>query len=98
MTPRDVIIANVECAAPERIGFQFTGEDGWRRDVTDAAYEHDIEIRRWLEGSFEHYTDIWGNGWYRLQATVRTAHRPHSQIEPSSRLKPNVWWQHFAAA
>ena len=67
MTPRDVTIANIECAEPDRIGFQFGGNDSWRRDMTGANCEHGIEVQRWVEGDFEHYTDIWGNTWYRLQ-------------------------------
>ncbi|MBT3345303.1 MAG: hypothetical protein HN712_30700 [Gemmatimonadetes bacterium] len=68
MTPRDIITANIECADPERIGFQFGGNEGWRYDMTSAGCEHGIEIRRWEEGDFELYTDIWGNLWHRLKS------------------------------
>ncbi len=68
MKARDVIIANIECLAPDRIGFQFGGNDDWRRDLTGATCDHGIQVRRWVEGDFEHYTDIWGNVWYRLQS------------------------------
>lgn len=67
-TPRDIIKANIECADPDRIGFQFGGHEGWRYDMTSAGCDHGIEIDRWEEGDYELYTDIWGNLWHRLKS------------------------------
>ena len=71
MTPREIIIANIECSDPDRIGFNFTGEEKRRNDFTGAGCDPGIEIKRWEEGEFEYYTDIWGNVWYRLKALSR---------------------------
>jgi len=68
MTPREIIIGNIECGDPERIGFSFTGAEDRRNDFTGAGCEHGIETERWEEGEFEFYTDIWGNLWHRLKA------------------------------
>jgi|APSaa5957512622_1039677.scaffolds.fasta_scaffold20762_2 uroporphyrinogen decarboxylase len=67
MTPREVISANIEWNDPERIGFSFTGVEGWRNDFTGAGCNHGLQEKRWEEGDFEFYTDIWGNVWYRLK-------------------------------
>ena len=68
MTPREVIIGNIECGDADRIGFNFTGAEERRRDFTGAGCDHGIEIERWEEGEFEYYSDIWGNVWYRLKS------------------------------
>ena len=67
MTPREIVVANIECGGPERIGFNFTGVEGRLNDFTGAGCDHGIETRRWEEGAFEYYTDIWGNLWHRLR-------------------------------
>ena len=66
MTPRQAIRANIEYRATGRIGFNFTGEDR-RNDFTGAGYEYPGQIRRWEDGGFDYYTDIWGNTWYRVK-------------------------------
>jgi uroporphyrinogen decarboxylase len=67
MTPREIVVANIEWAGPERIGFNFTGVPGRRNDFTGAGCDHGIQTGRWEEGEFEYYTDIWGNVWYRVR-------------------------------
>jgi hypothetical protein len=66
MTPRQAIRANIEYRASGRIGFNFTGEDR-RNDLAGAGYEYPGQIRRWEDGGFDYYTDIWGNTWYRIK-------------------------------
>jgi uroporphyrinogen decarboxylase len=67
MIPRDIVIANMECAEPERIGLSFTGGQGRRSDFTGAGCQHGFQEKRWVEGDYEYYTDIWGNTWHRLK-------------------------------
>ncbi|MFC1452705.1 uroporphyrinogen decarboxylase family protein [Verrucomicrobiota bacterium] len=67
-TPREIIIANIECACNERIGFHFSGAEDLLNDFTGAGCNHGIKTNRWEEGEFEYYTDTWGNTWYRLKA------------------------------
>ena len=67
MTPREIIIGNIECDCQERIGFNFTGAEQRLNDLTGAGCDHHIEIERWEEGQFEYYTDIWGNIWHRVK-------------------------------
>ncbi|MCP4645655.1 MAG: hypothetical protein GY851_34740 [bacterium] len=64
MTPRDVIIANIEYACDDRIGLNFSG--GRLNDFTGAGCDHGIEIDVWEEGEYEFSTDIWGNVWHRI--------------------------------
>lgn len=63
MTPREIVIRNIECAGGERIGLNFTGDR--LNDFTGAGCNHGIETRTWEEGEFEFSTDIWGNVWHR---------------------------------
>ena len=65
-TSRDVIIANIECRADDRIGLNFSGPNRIN-DFDGAGCEHGLEIKRWEEGTFEYHTDIWGNTWYRVK-------------------------------
>jgi len=65
VTPREIVAQNIEFACDERIGFNFSG-DGRRNDFTGAGCAHKIETKRWEEGKYEYYTDIWGNTWHRL--------------------------------
>ena len=78
MTPKEVIIANIECHCTDRIGLSFSGGESRRNDFTGAGCAHGIEIRRWEEGEFEYYSDIWGNDWYRLKSLSKggEVHRP----------------------
>ena len=66
MTPREVIISNIEHRSDERIGFNFARVPGRRNDFVSVGCEHGIERRKWNDGRFEHYTDIWGNEWRRM--------------------------------
>ena len=64
MTPREVILANIECRCEGRIGLAFG--NGRINDFTGAGCDHGIEIKRWIENDVEYSTDIWGNVWHRL--------------------------------
>ena len=64
MTPREVILRNIEFQCDGRIGLNFDG--GRANDFTGAGCEHDIETKTWIEGDVEFSTDIWGNTWHRL--------------------------------
>ncbi|MBN1350574.1 hypothetical protein JXJ21_14250 [candidate division KSB1 bacterium] len=67
MTPREIVIANIECNCDRRIGFNFTKTENRVNDFTGANCDHNIETRRWEEGEVEFYTDIWGNTWHRIK-------------------------------
>ena len=66
MTPREIIIGNIECVCTDRIGFNFTGTAGRLNDFTGAGCNHGIKTEKWVEGDVEYSTDIWGNVWHRL--------------------------------
>ena len=86
MTPREIIIGNIECSDPDRIGFNFTGVEGWRSDFTGASCNHGIEVESWEEGEFEYYTDIWGNIWYRIKMLSKAGEVYRPVIEEWSDL------------
>ena len=67
MTPREIISSNIAFECDDRIGLNFTGDAQRVNDFTGASCEHNIEIKRWEEGRFEYYTDIWGNVWHRMK-------------------------------
>ena len=65
MTPREIIIANLEHAGPERPGMTFSGER--LNDMTGCGLggSETYKPKRWAEGNVEYYDDEWGNLWYR---------------------------------
>jgi len=65
-TPREIVVANIECRCDDRIGFCFGG--GRRNDFASAGCRHNIQTRRWIDGDTEYYDDIWGNTWFRFAA------------------------------
>lgn len=65
MTPREIVIENIECRCEERIAFNFSPE-GWLDDFTGAGCNHGIETETWTEGTIEYSRDIWGNLWHRI--------------------------------
>jgi uroporphyrinogen decarboxylase len=70
MTPREIIIANIECRCDERIGYGFgQAPDGRKRlnDFTGAGIKHHFQKTTWVEGDTEYSTDMWGNVWHRLK-------------------------------
>ena len=78
MTPREIVRRNIEFAGEDcRIGFNFSGE-GRLRDFAGAGYRFPDDTKRWEEGGFEYYTDIWGNVWYRMLGLSKggEVHRP----------------------
>lgn len=64
MTPREIILANIECRCDDRIGLHFSG--GRANDFAGAGCAHAIPTERWVEGDTEYSTDIWGNTWFRF--------------------------------
>ena len=66
-TPRDIVTANIECRCTERIGLVFTGEPARHDDMARTSYRENIETRSWEDETFNYYTDIWGNTWYRIK-------------------------------
>jgi uroporphyrinogen decarboxylase len=66
MTPRDIILSNIECRCADRIGMNFDGDR--LNDFAGVGIGHSIPTRTWVEGDVEYSTDIWGNTWFRLAA------------------------------
>jgi len=64
MTPREIILANIEFQCDNRIGFHFDG--GRRNDFVGAGCRHQLATKTWVEGEYEYSTDIWGNVWFRV--------------------------------
>jgi uroporphyrinogen decarboxylase len=77
MTSREIVIANIEYRCDERIGFNFARVPGRRNDFVSVGCRHGIETKRWTEGRFEFYTDIWGNLWKRMpdRSEIGEVHR-----------------------
>lgn len=65
LSPRDVILQNIECRCEERIGLNFS--NGRKNDLAGAGIKHPFKADIWTEGDLEYSTDIWGNTWYRVQ-------------------------------
>ncbi len=66
MTPREIILANIEHIGASRPGLNFE----WGR-INDMLFASPgapagYEQKRWTEGEYEYYDDIWGNIWWRL--------------------------------
>ena len=66
MTPRDIIVANIENRCDDRIGLNFGGA-GRRNDFVGAGCAYSAPTRKWEEGDLEYSTDMWGNTWHRLK-------------------------------
>ncbi|OGV62434.1 MAG: hypothetical protein A3K19_33280 [Lentisphaerae bacterium RIFOXYB12_FULL_65_16] len=65
MTPREIVIANIECRCEGRIGFNFSGDR--LNDFTGGGVAHNIPTKKWVEDDVEFSTDVWGNTWHRLK-------------------------------
>ena len=67
MTPREIILANIEHAAPSRCGMTFFGDDRICDMVVPGVGEPEGYVqRRWTQGNKEYYDDVWGNTWVRM--------------------------------
>ncbi len=67
MTSREVVKRNLNFDGAERIAFKFSGgrlNDFCQKGVGGMS---DPRLRRWTEGEFEYYDDIWGNVWFRMK-------------------------------
>ena len=66
MTPREIILANVEHTGPDRPGLTFGG--GRVMDIawTGPGASKTYTPRRWTQGDREYYDDEWGNVWVRM--------------------------------
>ncbi len=66
MTPREVILANLEHAGPTRPGMTF--DRGRMNDMRGGGLSPSLTFTEtvWIEGEFEYRTDEWGNIWHRI--------------------------------
>ena len=68
MTPREIILANVEHTPAPRPGLTYTREGKINDTVTGGpGHPGGYEPKRWVEGDFEYYDDMWGNLWRRMK-------------------------------
>lgn len=63
ISPREIIIQNIEYRAETRIGLNF--DRNRRNDFAGTEVQHGIERKVWTEGDVEYSTDLWGNIWHR---------------------------------
>lgn len=63
---RSIILENLE-GRGSRPGLTF--DRGRRNDIVSGRPGHPVgyEPKRWIEGDFEYYDDIWGNLWHRMK-------------------------------
>ncbi len=87
MTPREIIIRNLEFTGPERIGMVFDG--GRVNDFCGAGLDPSDtwQQRRWVEGNIEYYDDEWGNVWQRIVGMSQGGEVFKPAIEDWSMLK-----------
>jgi len=66
MTPREVILANLEHSGAERPGMTFSGDR--MNDILCCGLgpSRTFKEKVWTEGQFEYSTDEWGNIWHRI--------------------------------
>jgi hypothetical protein len=64
MTPREIIIQNIECRCEERIGLNF--DAGRCDDFAGAGIDNGFVPEVWVKNGVEYSTDVWGNVWHRL--------------------------------
>lgn len=76
MTPREIVLSNIEFRAEARMGFNFTSKRV--NYFAGAGIESGIETRKWEEDDLEYYTDIWGNTWFRMKGMSKGGeiHKP----------------------
>jgi len=66
MTPREIILANLERTGAERPGLNFSGDR--MNDFLGGGLgpSRIFKEKVWTEGQFEYSTDEWGNIWHRI--------------------------------
>jgi uroporphyrinogen decarboxylase len=66
MTPREIILANIDADTAPRCGMTFS--DGRIDDILCCGISDpkDYNPRRWTQGNLEYYDDVWGNTWARM--------------------------------
>lgn len=68
MNSREIIRANLDHAAPLRPGLDF--DNGRMSDMCSVGVDlpGGSVRKRWVEGQYEYYDDMWGNIWVRMSA------------------------------
>lgn len=66
MTPREIILANLEHAGADRIGLTFSGGRIDDMEFSGIGPSAGWTKRTWVEGPREYYDDEWGNVWVRM--------------------------------
>src|SRR5450759_2264611 len=64
LTPREIVIQNIEYRCEERIGLNFDRDR--RNDFAGAGINHSFKPEIRVEGNVEYSTDQWGNVWHRI--------------------------------
>lgn len=66
MTPREIVLANLEHRDPPRPGLTFSGPRVCDMHFAGCPNPDGYTPRRWTEGKVEYYDDCWGNLWVRM--------------------------------
>lgn len=66
MTPREIILANLEHSGAPRPGLTFTGDRMNDMLCGGLGPSRTYQPKAWTEGNVEYSTDEWGNIWHRI--------------------------------
>ncbi len=67
MTPRDIILANIDHSGAPRPGLTFSGDRMNDMCMAWCGAPAGYQQKRWVEGKLEYYDDPWGNLWARMK-------------------------------
>lgn len=68
MTSREIIFANLKQNVSARPGLNFDRDRCNDLVGGGPGFPKGYQPRRWVEGAYEYYDDIWGNIWHRMAA------------------------------
>ena len=87
MTSKEIIYANLEHRNPARAGLNFDNNRIDDMDISGPGVPKGYAQKRWLEGQYEYYDDMWGNIWRRMTDGCASGEIFKPVIEDWSQLK-----------
>ena len=86
-TPREIVLANLNHTNPPRPGLTFNR--GRINDFCNGPLNEGLNYqqKRWEEGDFEYYDDVWGNVWKRMKDGCKKGEVCKPAIENWSQLE-----------
>jgi len=67
VTPREIIVANIEFRCEDRIGLNFWNGEARINDFAWTGCDYSGDTKTWEEGDVVYSTDMWGNTWHRIK-------------------------------